>query len=88
MSIEDGDFSKLLTDLSIIGHQNREPKLLLNIKRGSGKPQPAIPAKTKYYNGLVKVLSQSLAERLARKLSRRQYKSIRNRATSAIRRMP
>ena len=83
-----GDFSKLLTDLSVIGHQNREPKLLLNIKQGSGKSLPAIPAKTKYYNGLVKVLSQSLAERLARKLSRRQYKSIRQRANNAIRRIP
>ncbi len=86
MSSGDGDFSELLTDLSIIGHQNRLPRLLISVKRGV--PQPAIPAKTKYYNGLIKVLSQSLAERLARKLSRRQYKAIRHRANGAIRRLP
>jgi len=42
-----------------VAYQNSKPRLLLNVKRG--KPIPAIPAKTKYYNGIIKVLSQSLA---------------------------
>jgi hypothetical protein len=86
MSAHDGDFSELLTDLSLVGLRNQQPRLLLNVRPRGGKPiQPAKPTK---YDCLIQILSKALDERLARKLTRKQYREIRIRANNAIRRLP
>ena len=83
---DNGDYSQTLTDLSLAAYRNREPRLLLNVRRNGATSTP-LPAKERHYSGLISILSKALDERLARKLTRHQYKTIRNRTQSAIRRM-
>ncbi len=84
MSANDGDFSELLTDLSLVSHRTKQQRLVLNVRRtGTAKP-----AKASKYDALIAILSKALDERLARKLTRKQYREIRIKANNAIRRLP
>ena len=84
MTAHDGNFSDLLTDLSLVGHRAKKPKILLNI-RSTGTARPVKPS---HYDSLVGILSKALDARLARKLTRAQYKAVSIRAKNAIRRLP
>ncbi len=89
MSIEDGDFSEILTDLALLQHRNyRNPRLLLGIKKRNGAALKPTPCKPTHCEGLIGILSKALDERLARKLTQRQYRDIRIKATNALRRLP
>ncbi len=84
MTAHDGNFSDLMTDLSLVSHRTRQQKLLLNVRR-TGTAKPVKPSK---YDALIGILSKALDERLARKLTRKQYREIRIKANNAIRRLP
>jgi hypothetical protein len=77
-----GDYSKLLTDLALIGHRNKPVRVLFFKSRTDTGRKPAKPP---YADALCAVLAKALDERLARKLTRKQYRTIRQRANNAIR---
>ena len=77
-----GDYSKLLTDLALIGHRNRTVRVFffksINASTGRKPPRPS------HGDALVALLSRALDQKLARKISGRQFKRIRHRIDRAI----
>ena len=75
------DYSKLLTDLALIGRRNKPVKILFIKSIASTGRKPPRPS---HADAIVSLLSRALDERLARKLTRKQYRAIRQRANNAI----
>ncbi len=82
------DFSSLLTDIALLQHRNRPVKALLFKARPGTTGKKAKPAKPSLTAALVSLLSKALDEKLARKISGRQFKNLRYRVDKAIRRLP
>lgn len=83
---DDGDFSELLTNLSVVGlrAKQHDTKILIGIKSKAGiKPKPMST-----YDGLIDVLNRAAFERDAKKLTGRQFKRIRERVGKEIRALP
>ena len=75
------DYSKLLTDLALIGHRSRDVRVLFfkSITKAGRKP-----ARPSHVDALVSLLSKALDQKLARKISGRQFKRIRHHIDRAI----
>jgi hypothetical protein len=82
MSIENGDFSELLTDLQLLQLRNRPVKILFLKSIKPGLTKPAKPPKI---DALVELLNKALNEKLAGKISGKQFKRMRHRVNAAIR---
>jgi hypothetical protein len=78
------DYSIILTDLALLGHRNRPVKALLFKVRPGTTGKPAKPVKPSHTAALVGLLSKALDQKLARKISGKQFKRIRHRIDRAI----
>jgi hypothetical protein len=76
-----GDYSELLTDIALLQHRARPVKALLFIKRTGKKAKPVKPSHT---DALISLLSKALDQKLARKISGKQFKRIRHHIDRAI----
>ena len=86
MTSDDGNYSELLTDLSLIGLRNAQAKMkiLLGVKSNTGIKARRVST----VDGLVDVLNRALAEKTTGKISGRQFKRIRSRVNAGIRALP
>ncbi len=80
-----GDYSTLLTDIALLQHRNNPTKALLFKVRPGTTGKPAKPVKPSHTAALVGLLSKALDEKLARKISGKQFKRIRHHIDRAIR---
>ncbi len=83
MSLENGDFSQLITDLQMVGLRNRQPRILFFKSIRPGKPMKA--TKPPKVDALVQLLNKALNQKLAGKISGKQFKRMRHRVNAAIR---
>lgn len=83
---DDGDFSELLTDLSLVGLRSKQAdtRILFGVKAKAGIK----PRRASVYDGLIDVLNRAIFEKDAKKLSGRQFKRIRERVNKGIRALP